>query len=87
MQDVGDDRFTLEEAQWCLVAFAIEHAANQGPNLGLGVFAPYTRQTVKIQSIEQILVNAALQLLICGVSRICSRRSRFHYSSHGFHRC
>ena len=71
VQDVADDALALVQAERRLVALAFEHAADQRADLGLGVFALDAGQAIEVEPVEQILMDAALQLLIAGVSGIC----------------
>jgi hypothetical protein len=86
VQDVGDDRVALVEAERRLVALAIEHAADQRANLGFGVLALHARQAVEIQPVQQLLVDAALEVLVSRAPGGGGHRSRFHDSGRALHR-
>ena len=77
VQHVADDALALVEAERRLVALPVEHAADQRANLRLGVLALDPGQAIEVEPVEQILVDAALQLLIGDVPGVRSRRSRF----------
>ena len=49
------------------LALAIEQTADQAADLGFGVLALHARQPLEVQPAEQLLVNAALELLILRV--------------------
>jgi Rad3-related DNA helicase len=83
VQHVGDDALALVKAQRCPVA--VEHAANQRPNLRLGVLALDPRQAIEVESVEQILMDAALEFLVGGVPGVGDGRSRFDDGGHGVH--
>ena len=54
----------LVQAERRRVALAVEHAADQRADLRLGVLALDPRQPLEVEPVEQILMDAALQLLI-----------------------
>ena len=77
VQDVADDALALVEAERGFVSFPVEHAADERTDFGFRVFALDPGQPIEVEPVEQILVDAALQLLIRRVPSVRSRRSGF----------
>ena len=76
VQDVVDDVLALVEAERRAVAFALQHAGDQRPDLRLRVFPSDASQAIEVQPVEQVLMDPALQVLIAGVS--CIERYGVH---------
>ena len=74
VEDVGDQRLALEQAQRRRRALALDHADDQAADLRLRVFAPHPRQPIEIEPVQQLLVDAALQILIVRCSAYPRRR-------------
>ena len=70
VEDVGDQGFALEQAQRRRRALALDHADDQAADLGLGVLPPHPREAVKIEPVQQILMDPALQILIVAAAGI-----------------
>src|SRR5262249_5850118 len=64
VQDVGDKRVALEEAERRVVTFAFEEAKDQILDLRLGVLALDAREALEIEPPEQLVMDAPLQLVI-----------------------
>ena len=64
MQDVGDQRVALEQAQRRRLALALEQPENQALDLRLGVLTPHLREPFQVQASEQLVVDASLELLV-----------------------
>ncbi len=64
VQHVADDALALVEAERRRVPFPVEHPADERADLGFRVLALDPRQAIEVEPVEQILVDAALQLLI-----------------------
>ena len=83
VDDVGDQRFALEQAQRHGGALALDHADDQTPDLGLRRLARNPRQPVQVEPVQQILVDPAFQLLVVRASRVhraaaCRKSHRNH---------
>ena len=70
VQDVTDERLAFEETQRDLVALGVEHPQDHAANLGLRLFAAHAVEALQVESVQQPLVDAALQFLVLRVSRV-----------------
>ena len=64
MEDVGDERFALEQAERNRLRLGVEQADNEAPNLRLRLRATDAVQAIEVEAVEQRAVNPFLQLLI-----------------------
>ena len=81
VEDVGDQRFALEEAQRRRRALALDHADDQAADLRFRILAAHPRQAIEIQPVQQLLVDAAFQILIVAAARIHAARPSFPSAS------
>ena len=58
-----------------MVCVSVSSSDDQSANLGLRLFTSHARETLEIQPIEQLLVDAALDLLIVRMTHV-RRRGR-----------
>ena len=70
VDDVRDQRLALEEAERHRGALALDHPDDEIADFRLGVLAPHPRQPLEVEPVQQILVNAALQLLVVRAARV-----------------
>ncbi len=77
---VRDERLALEQAQRHRRAFALDHPGDQAPDLGLGLVALHPRQPIEVESVQQFLMNTALEVLVIDAARVdvaaANRQSR-----------
>ncbi len=78
VQDIVDDVLALVEAERGPFTLALQHAGDQRADLRFRVFPSHTSQPIEVQPVQQFLMDAALQVLVTGVS--CVER-------YGVHRC
>src|SRR5207249_6902880 len=74
VQDVGNDALALIETQRNRLRLAIEHSDNETANLRLGVLPADLRQPFEVQSIQEVVVNPTLQVLILRMPNIDTAR-------------
>ena len=70
VEDVRDQRLALEQAERRRGALALDHPDDQAPDLRLGLLALHPREPVEVQPVQQLLVDAALQLLVVRAARV-----------------
>ena len=64
MQDVGDQRIALEQAQRRCLTLPFQQTQNEALDFRLCVLSPHFRQALEVETPEQLVVDAALQILI-----------------------
>ncbi len=70
VEDVADQRLALDEAERHGLGLVVDHRDDQRADLGLGVLAADAAEAVQIQPVEQVVMNAALELLILRMPRV-----------------
>ena len=61
---VRDQRLALEQAERHARAFALHHPDDQVPDLRLRLVLAHAGEPIEVQTIQQLLVDAAFQLLV-----------------------
>ena len=72
VEDVANQVVALGETERRALLLALEHAANDRPQLGLGVFTLDLRQPIEVQPVQQLLMDPSLECLIFRVPYIGS---------------
>ena len=70
VEDIGDQRFPLEQTERNRLHLRIEQADDDAAQLRLGLFAADPLQAVEVQPVEQRAVNPFLELVIRRLARV-----------------
>ena len=83
VQDVDDQTLPLHHAERRRPALLADHVGDEIADLRLGLFASHAVQPLEVQSIQELLVDTAFQLLIVPITSVC--HSARWYRKNGIH--
>src|SRR5262249_53227817 len=77
IEDVDNQVLPFGKAERSSLLLALEHADDQSAELRLSVRAPNLRQAIKVEPVQQLLMNPPLECLILGLPRVRLTGTRY----------
>jgi hypothetical protein len=66
---VDDERVTLAQTERGVPSFAVDQFDDEGADLGFRLRSPDARQSFEVQSLQQLLMDVRLQILVFPLAR------------------
>ncbi len=86
VEDVGDQRFALEQAERNRLSLGVEQPDDQAADLRLGLRPADAIQAIEIEAVEERAVDLLLELLVVALTNVHYARASGGRCHRGFHR-